>query len=91
MKEDKLLLDLLEQQGWVRCPQCGVSLVKLFPLPFFNRVAVLTGSFGKSLWLSPYHVSQIPNTMLADDLPNHDKRFFSFPDAESAKRTTVMR
>ncbi|KAJ9095776.1 hypothetical protein QFC20_006571 [Naganishia adeliensis] len=25
MKEDKLLFDLLEQNGWVRCPQCGVS------------------------------------------------------------------
>lgn len=26
MKEDKLLFDLLEQNGWVRGPQCGVSI-----------------------------------------------------------------
>jgi hypothetical protein len=33
-REDKLLMDLIEQKGWVRCPQCGVncyllSLVKV--------------------------------------------------------------
>lgn len=70
MKEDKLLFDLLEQKGWVRCPQCGVSprFSDLLSGPQclrkhgadIRKNECITGAIGKDHGLSAYHVCPGP-------------------------------